>query len=65
LRAFEKKVQRKIFGPMKEEVVEGWRRLHKKELHNLYDSSNNIRVIKSRRMRCWSVPYMGEMKNAY
>jgi hypothetical protein len=28
MKVFEKRVLRKIFGPKKEEVVEGWRRLH-------------------------------------
>jgi hypothetical protein len=36
LRVFEKMVLRRIFGPKREEVVGGWRRLYKKELHNLY-----------------------------
>jgi hypothetical protein len=31
-----------------EEVVEGWRRLHNEELHNLYALPN---IIKVRRMR--------------
>jgi hypothetical protein len=41
-------VLRGISGPKNEEVVGGCRRLHKAELHNLYASSNIIRVIKSR-----------------
>jgi hypothetical protein len=48
---FENRVLRRIFGPKKKEVVRGWRRLHNEELHNLYPSSNIIRVIKSRWMR--------------
>jgi hypothetical protein len=47
----ENRVLRRIFGPKREEVVGGWRRLHNEELHNLYASPNIIRVIKSRRMR--------------
>jgi hypothetical protein len=39
---------RRIFGPDKEEVAGGWRRLHNEELHNLYPSPNVIKVIKSR-----------------
>jgi hypothetical protein len=35
LRAFEDRVLRGIFGPKKEEVAGGWRRLHNMELHNL------------------------------
>jgi hypothetical protein len=41
----EKYRRRRIFGPKGDEVMGGWGRLHKKE------SSNIIRVIKSRRMR--------------
>jgi hypothetical protein len=41
------RVPRKIFGPMREDVTGGWRRLHNEEFHNLYDSPDMIRVIKS------------------
>jgi hypothetical protein len=51
LMLFENRVQRRIFGPKGEEVVEGWRRLHNERLHNLYGSPDIIRVIKSVRMR--------------
>jgi hypothetical protein len=44
-------VLRRIFGPKREEVAGGWRRLHNEELHNLHATPNVIRVIKSRRMR--------------
>jgi hypothetical protein len=30
----------------------GWRKLHNKELRNLYSSPSIIRKIKSRRMKC-------------
>jgi len=50
LRVCENMVLRRIFGPKREEVAGGGRRLHNKELHNLY-TSPNIQVIKSRRMR--------------
>jgi hypothetical protein len=39
---------RRIFGPKKNEVAGGWRRLHEK---GLQDSQKIIRVIKSRRKR--------------
>jgi hypothetical protein len=34
-----------------DEVTADRRKLHKKELHNLYSSPSIIRIIKSRRMR--------------
>jgi hypothetical protein len=35
LRAFENKVLRRIFGPKRDEVTGGWRKLHSKELRDL------------------------------
>jgi hypothetical protein len=63
---FENKVLNRVFGPKKDEIIRGWRKLHNKELHNLYSSPNIIRMIKSRRMR-WAghVARMGEKVNAY
>jgi hypothetical protein len=46
---FENRVLRRIFGP-KREVTGGWRKKHNEELHNLYSSSNIIRMIKSRKI---------------
>jgi hypothetical protein len=46
LKVFENSVLRGIFGPKREEVAGGWRRLHNEELHNLYALSNIIRVMK-------------------
>jgi hypothetical protein len=51
LRVFENRVLRGIFGPKRDEVTGGWRKLHNEELHDLYSSLNIIRMIKSRRMR--------------
>jgi hypothetical protein len=51
LRVFENKVLRTIFGPKRDEVPGGRRKLHNEELHNLYSSPSIIRMIKSRRMR--------------
>jgi hypothetical protein len=62
---FEKRVLR-LFGPKRDEVRVGWRKLHNEKLHNLYCSPSNIRMMKSRRMRCaGNVVRMGEKKNAY
>jgi metal-dependent hydrolase (beta-lactamase superfamily II) len=47
MRVFENRVLKKIFGSKMEEVVGGWKRLHNEELHNMYNSQNFIRVIKS------------------
>jgi hypothetical protein len=59
-------VLRRIFGPKRDEVTEGWRKLHNEELHNLYSSPSIIRIIKSRKTR-WAghVARMGENKNVY
>jgi hypothetical protein len=40
-------VLRRIYGPKREEVARGWRRLHNEELYNLYASQNIVRVVKS------------------
>jgi hypothetical protein len=50
LRVFENRVFTRIFGPKRDEVTGEWRRLHNKELNDLYSSPNIIWVIKSRRM---------------
>jgi hypothetical protein len=44
-------VLRRIFGPNRDEVTGEWRKLHSRELHNLYLPPDIIRQIKSRRMR--------------
>jgi hypothetical protein len=66
LSVFENRVLRNMFGPKRDGVTGGWRKLHNKELHNLYSSPNIIRIIKSRRMR-WAgyVARMGEKSNVY
>jgi hypothetical protein len=63
---FENRVLKRIFGPKRDEVTGEWRKLHNKELHDLYFSPSIIRIIKSRRMR-WAghVARMGEKRNAY
>jgi hypothetical protein len=48
---FENRVLRRIFGPKKDEVTGGWRKLHNEELLKLYSSPSIIRMFKSRRMR--------------
>jgi hypothetical protein len=62
----ENRVLRRIFGPKRDEVTGEWRKLHNKELHDLYSSPYIVRIIKSRTMR-WvgHVARMGEKRNAY
>jgi len=66
VRVFENRVLRRIFGPRRDEVTGEWRRLHNKELNDLYSSPNIVWVIKSRRMR-WAgnVAHMGEERGVY
>jgi hypothetical protein len=59
-RVFGNGVLKTIFGPKREEVAGGWRRLHNKELHNLHDSPDIIRVIILRKMRL--VGYVARME---
>jgi hypothetical protein len=49
--AFENRMLSRIFGPKRDEVTGGRRKLHNEELHNLYSSQSIIRIIKPRRMR--------------
>jgi hypothetical protein len=58
-------VLRRIFGPKKDKVTGGWRKLHNEELHGLYSSPSIIMAIKARRMR-WAghVASVGEVRGA-
>jgi hypothetical protein len=66
LRLLDNMLLRRIFGPKRNEVIGGWRKLHNEDLHNLHFSPSIIRMIKSRRLR-WArdVTRMGEKRNAY
>jgi hypothetical protein len=52
---------RGIFGPKRDGVTGGWRKLLNEGLHKLYSSPSIIRMIKSKKMR-WTehVARMGE-----
>jgi hypothetical protein len=45
---FEKRAPRKIFGPKKDIMIGGWRKLLNEELHNLHSAPNIVRMTKSR-----------------
>jgi hypothetical protein len=49
LRVFENRVLRRPFGPKRDEMTGGKRKLHIKGLHNVCPSSSIIRIINSRR----------------
>jgi hypothetical protein len=51
LRVFENRVLRRMFGPKRDGVMGGWRKLQNEELHNLYCSSSDVGVFRSRRMQ--------------
>jgi hypothetical protein len=54
-------VLRRVFEPKRDEETGEWKKLHNKELSDLYSLPNILRVVKSRRMR-WvgHVVHMGE-----
>jgi hypothetical protein len=55
-----------LFGPKKDEVTGGCRKLQNEELRDLYSSPSVITIIKSKRMK-WAghVARMGGKTNAY
>jgi hypothetical protein len=45
LRVFENRMLRRIFGPQRDEVTGGWRKLHNEELRNLKDEMDRHVVL--------------------
>jgi hypothetical protein len=41
-----------VFGPKRDEMTGGCRKLYNEEVYKLYSSPNIFRMIKSKRMRC-------------
>jgi hypothetical protein len=64
LKVFDDKML-KIFGPKRDEMVGGWRKLHSEEPHNLCCSLNIIRMIKLRMRWVGHVVRICEKRNAY
>jgi hypothetical protein len=59
-------VLRRMFGPKRDEIIGGWRKLYNDELHNLYSSPNITIMVKSRKMRgTGNIACMGDRRNAY
>jgi hypothetical protein len=48
LRVFENRMLRRVFGPKRDEVTGGWRKMHNEELHNFHSSPSIIRITKYR-----------------
>jgi hypothetical protein len=50
--------------PVRDKILEGWKKLHNEELYNLYSSPNLVRMITSRRMsRTGLVARMGNERS--
>jgi hypothetical protein len=54
---------KRIFGPKRDKLRVGWKKLDNDKLHNLY-SSPNITMIKSRRGRACNMNEHGEVRYA-
>jgi hypothetical protein len=66
LRLFGNMVLKRIFGSKRRDVIEGWRKPHNEELHDLYPSPSIIRIIKSGRMGLVRhVARIGEKRKVY
>jgi len=66
MRVLENRVQRRIFGPKRDNMTEEGRKLHSVELYDLYFFPNIVWMIKSRRMSlAGHVALMGERRCIY
>jgi hypothetical protein len=52
-------------GPKRHEVIREWRKLHNEDLHDLYSSSNIVRVIISKMRWTGQVARLGEGRGVY
>jgi hypothetical protein len=51
LRVFDNRLLRRVFGRKMDEMTSEWRKLHNEKLNDLFPSSNNVWVTKSRGIR--------------
>jgi len=56
---------RRVFGPRRNKVTGEWRKVHNKELNDLYCSPNIVWVIKSRRRWTRHVAHRREKRGVY
>jgi hypothetical protein len=56
-------VLRRIFGPKRDGMTGGWRKLHNEKLCDFYSSTSILRMIKERRRWAEHVAQMGEKRN--
>jgi hypothetical protein len=56
---FKKRVLRRIFGPKRDEVTGGWRKLHNEKIHNVHSSPDIIGTNKWRMRWAGHVARMG------
>jgi hypothetical protein len=49
--AFENRVLRRMFAPRRDDVTEGWRKLHNEEFRNLYYSPSTTKIIILRKIK--------------
>jgi len=66
LRVLENRVLWKIFRPETDEVTGKWRRIHSEDLHEQYNSPNDIGLKNSRKIKyAGNVTRKGERRSAY
>jgi hypothetical protein len=62
LKVFGNRELRRIFGPKRDEVTGGWRKLHNEEPHNLYPSKKNPwLLVRKRTIPTERPPLVGEV----
>jgi hypothetical protein len=62
----ENRVLRRIFGPKRDEVTGGWRKLYNEEFHNLYSSPSIIKNVQDKEDEMGrACSTNGEKRNAY